>query len=32
MKQVCDYYFNHDESISNAVKQFGYPSKSALKL
>ena len=32
MKQVCDYYFEHGENISNAVKKFGYPSISCLKL
>ncbi len=32
MKQMCDYYFEHGENISNAVKKFGYPSKSCLKL
>ena len=32
MKKVCDYYFEHGENISNAVKKFGYPSKSCLKL
>ena len=32
MKQVCDYYFEHGENISNAAKKFGYPSKSCLKL
>lgn len=32
MKQVCDYYFEHGENFSNAIKKFGYPSRSCLIL
>lgn len=31
MNQVLDYYFNHGESITKAIKKFGYPSNSTLK-